>query len=533
MATQQRQNSRRSLFDAPWPRPNISVLGYAIYLAINATSLWGGVFPFFPDEFRTLEVTFSFVASQAASFLAMFLISMVSSYLGSRTYPLRLPLYGTFASFIGSALLIAALYLGDMQIVLVVLAGIFLGMGSASFALSWQRYFSSLSAIYGNSYLLLATAFGTVVFLVLYLVPIAVTVYLVPLVLVPLCGLCSILANRTIDFEQPLFEDTPRDNTRTYVQFMRDYWRSAVAIGSLGIASGLVRSVLLTNATLGNLIIVVSMIGSLLASVVLLWVWRRGTFALDMRTVFLVLFPLTAIGLLLFPFLGSMFSAISSGAVYTIFTFALLVMLLQCMQITRDRGINALFVFGFFGSIVYLMQDVGLTIGYAIDITTVFGSQSFAIVALTGMFILSMALYLVRGDVRLNPTLHAVEKVEFVGVPVRAQSGEGRAKGDGSAALSSSIAQAIRLAEGEEGSPQPDLDARCQSLRRRYQLTNRETEIMALFARGYSMPHIAEILVVSENTVRTHSKHLYNKLGIHKRQELIELLQDDENLTER
>lgn len=75
-----------------------------------------------------------------------------------------------------------------------------------------------------------------------------------------------------------------------------------------------------------------------------------------------------------------------------------------------------------------------------------------------------------------------------------------------------------------EGRQADAIALRCQELQKQYLLTNRETEIMELFAHGYTMPHIAELLVVSENTVRTHSKNLYTKLGIHKRQELIELL---------
>ena len=103
--------------------------------------------------------------------------------------------------------------------------------------------------------------------------------------------------------------------------------------------------------------------------------------------------------------------------------------------------------------------------------------------------------------------------MEFIGTPVRARddAGEGAKEGAGAAA---------------EGAGTEDDDAeRCRRIQKRYLLTNRETEIMELFAHGYSMPHIAELLVVSENTARTHSKHLYAKLGIHKRQELIELLE--------
>ncbi|MCI8468413.1 MAG: LuxR family transcriptional regulator [Eggerthellaceae bacterium] len=546
-----------------WARPNVSVLGYALYLAINATSLWGGVFPFFPDEFRTSQVTFSFVISQALAFLFMFLSSMASSYRGHRLFARSLPMGSTITSFFGSALLIAALYLSDLQIALVVLAGVCLGVGAAGFALAWQRYFSSLSATYGNYFLLLGTACGSIAFFVLYLVPIAVTVYLVPLVLVPLCGLSCVLADRAIDLGQPLFEDVPSEHPRVYLHVIRDYWRGAVAIGSLGFISGLIRAVLLSNAALGNLIIVFSMVGALLVSVVLLWIWRRGAFALDMRTVFLVLFPLTALGLLAFPFLGSDLSPVLAGALYAVFTLASLVMLLQCMQISRDRGINPLFVFGFFGSIIYLMQDVGLTLGYATNITVVFGPEAFLVVALAGMFVLGMALYLMRGDARPRPTVHAVEKVEFIGTPVRVTSrgdedasegaadapedaarrdDEGMAREDsaeveGRATEADAVPEAgyffgesatFPSAGGDQGSGESledDLAARCHQLQRQYLLTNRETEIMELFAHGYSMPHIAELLVVSENTVRTHSKHLYAKLGIHKRQELIELLQ--------
>ncbi|MFR1167090.1 MAG: helix-turn-helix domain-containing protein [Adlercreutzia equolifaciens] len=35
---------------------------------------------------------------------------------------------------------------------------------------------------------------------------------------------------------------------------------------------------------------------------------------------------------------------------------------------------------------------------------------------------------------------------------------------------------------------------------------------------------IAETLFISENTVRSHSKHIYQKLGVHPKQEVLDLL---------
>ena len=77
----------------------------------------------------------------------------------------------------------------------------------------------------------------------------------------------------------------------------------------------------------------------------------------------------------------------------------------------------------------------------------------------------------------------------------------------------------------EAGQPIDLIAAQAQVVRERYRLSARETEVMELIARGHSVARIAEALVVSENTIRTHSKRIYAKLDIHKRQELIELVE--------
>lgn len=51
-------------------------------------------------------------------------------------------------------------------------------------------------------------------------------------------------------------------------------------------------------------------------------------------------------------------------------------------------------------------------------------------------------------------------------------------------------------------------------------LTPREREVCSWLVRGYSLATIARELGVSRGTVDTHVRHIYQKLGIHTREEL-------------
>jgi len=53
-------------------------------------------------------------------------------------------------------------------------------------------------------------------------------------------------------------------------------------------------------------------------------------------------------------------------------------------------------------------------------------------------------------------------------------------------------------------------------------LTARESELVALVLNGYTYRAIAEKLVISENTVKTHAKNIYKKLNINSKYELIQ-----------
>jgi len=68
-----------------------------------------------------------------------------------------------------------------------------------------------------------------------------------------------------------------------------------------------------------------------------------------------------------------------------------------------------------------------------------------------------------------------------------------------------------RAADAADSSVDPDAAARAA------RLTVREREILQLAAHGHTTPEIAELLVLSGGTVKTHFDHIRGKLGVRDR----------------
>lgn len=70
--------------------------------------------------------------------------------------------------------------------------------------------------------------------------------------------------------------------------------------------------------------------------------------------------------------------------------------------------------------------------------------------------------------------------------------------------------------------------ARCESLSEKFALSPRESEIFSYLARGHAASFIAKTLIISESTVYTHTRNIYQKMGIGSREELLCLIERDE-----
>lgn len=171
------------------------------------------------------------------------------------------------------------------------------------------------------------------------------------------------------------------------------------------------------------------MLGSFIAAAVLLVLWHRMSFRFGLISVFRVVYPLLTLGFLLMPFCGLVYLNAFAAVAYMVFSLVQMLMMMQCAQVSRDRGINPVFIYGFFGAIVYILQSVGFLFGWASELTVPAGSQWLYFVALISSCGLGITLLVSTGTLfrpmvsKGTVTADPIEFYSLAAVPCRV-SGE-------------------------------------------------------------------------------------------------------------
>ncbi len=493
-------------------RPTVASLGFALFLAVNATGTWGGVFPFLPLSFQTQEITSGFFMAQSLALTASFILAAVSVYFRPElTRHFFLP-FSAVPYFLGWACLVGAIYIHGEALALAIAAGVLLGIGSAGFFVQWQRYFAGTSAEAGTHDLIVGTGLASLLYFFLYAIPRAVTAYLIPAVFLPLFALAAVLKTREIDQSQAMFEDIPRENAKVYRAALRDYLQSALCVGALGFCAGIVRSLAMSEPATGTMLNAFSMGASLIAALSLLIAWNSKSIRLNVVGGYRIAFPFVITAFVGMPFFPESYEHALAAVLYAVYNVVILLMMVQCAQASRDRGINPIFIYGFFAGLVYSLHNVGFMAGSLAGNISVLGIDPIAVTTIVAIYLLAMMHFAGHGGLRQAASENRVpaSTIELVALnPDPLMQGSSQ-----------------KCRNYVEGDFRDLLSKRMQVIRNRYQLSARETEVAELVARGNTVAKVAEELVVSENTIRTHMRRLYAKLGIHKKQELLDLLEE-------
>ncbi|MEC4271659.1 helix-turn-helix transcriptional regulator [Adlercreutzia sp. R25] len=93
--------------------------------------------------------------------------------------------------------------------------------------------------------------------------------------------------------------------------------------------------------------------------------------------------------------------------------------------------------------------------------------------------------------------------------------------------LARAYKRAVTAAGGKETEPSDDdtpFDERVAAVAEAHALTEREAEVLGILARGHGLGRVQEALFIAEGTAITHRRHIYQKLGVHSKAELIDLV---------
>lgn len=201
--------------------------------------------------------------------------------------------------------------------------------------------------------------------------------------------------------------------------------------------------------------------------------------------------------------------------------FALLLIFLNCFPAsTGPMWFAAWMSYAFYGAVAILALAGLVAVAHASEFSPglIFGTTvaGFSGCSLLGVIAAQTVLFQIEGG---GPALLVVSTLYFVYLLASALLAPWkRDRGD------------IVLEEGADAAkavPVRDVAARCEELARACGLTPREGEILGYLGRGHGIAFVADALVISESTVRTHVKSIYKKLGVNSREELVSKVSEE------
>ncbi len=192
-------------------------------------------------------------------------------------------------------------------------------------------------------------------------------------------------------------------------------------------------------------------------------------------------------------------------------TLMLCVLFITAQDVARHSSLHPFVIFGGAWAARVLSRSLGRTVVFALSPMT----QSESAVLGVIVFALSLSMVcLLTDNLPRTHKLFIYDDESGEAAASRTASGPAayETESEGSTAANAAVASS-------------DEQVR-EWLRTKHGLTAREIDVALLIARGRSKTFIANELFISENTVRTHSKNVYAKLGIHSREELISLFEN-------
>ena len=522
-------------------------LGFCFFWAVTFVALLAP-----SDEFAFASTGFS-VGKQISTIAAVVVAAALSVRRGSKAFSPESAYIAGIALSAGSLLYYLAFFLADFSVASVTIASVLVGASQGAFFVMWQSFYASEGTSRTTVYIPLSALCSVVLCIAIGFLP---TEWLV------VCGVIVLPALGAWTLRKSLAEVVPyeaepltRERRR---MLLRDMGRPVFCVCAIGFVWKMIGYVV-PQGNLGSFEGI--MLGMSCATLVVAAIELFTERGFDMLRVYQVIFPLITGVFLLPTFFGT--GWLGAVSVFTMFGFEVvnLLLLITCAAYASRKAIDSSLVYALCVAPTLVSLLVGDTVGQVAAAHTVLDFTLVVDVLFVCVYVLTAALFLAslgrnRSDVRRSitaaPQANASEcdfEEALAENADRAKAGEASTQGAGAAeeepcvqkALSSEgeslavrrceekLSAALRRSNDAASMAPTDessgsLEERLSSLDLIDPLSARECEVADLMRHGNTVAAIARRLYISENTVRGHTKSIYRKLGIHSKQELIDLL---------
>lgn len=372
------------------------------------------------------------------------------------------------------------------------------GVGAAWAYARWAQYYSKLDIHFAAPLVFLTMALGSVGKTIIDILPAAPAAVI--LACLPPATFACLRASLRCVPEAP--EPDLYYNSRT----MGSLTRLALGIAVYSLTVGVVQSVLLEATPTPYYASVIVHHGSevVIALAMVWWVvaLKRG---LDFSRTWRLILILMATALIFEPYLDATQESYLLSLVRTAQTFLIVFLFLALADIARHSPYHPMAVFALGWTAYSLPFMLGKAVG---DELATFGPHA--------AFVMSVIVWLL-----VVVMLFVLDEASMGNRLIFTELNDG-GDDDTPAKRMGAMQQALDE-QGEASVREADvLSLRCAAVSDACGLTPREREILEMLVRGRSKAYIAEAYLISENTVRGHVKHIYTKLDVHGKQELLD-----------
>lgn len=454
-----------SLFLKPW-----RLLGFGFYqawvlIAVLSTSLFPHT-DFFINNIGIIRCYFSLS-------IAVCLLVLGFTYRKIATPKKRRIALFTAAAFSAlGTMLIGLPFASEQLLFAATTAGItFTGMGNALIVLAWGMLWSKTDVDRVGLHIAVSNAFAGCIYLGTVMLPGTLATAIATML--PLCSVAILLSCR---------DEPKRQQEEAQTQPKRLMWKAASAIAIIPLAFGIARALSSPNGSAAANIQYNMVLGMTLFAIALAVITTRAPRQRMTIRLYRFVSPLMVIGFAALAFMPGQYLWLPFAAIMCgFYSFEGLVWLLQpeCAFRTKASSVS---LFGWGRCLFHFFGFIGAAIGFLFSSESSHQATSIICFAMIVILVGLSAFIFTEHDLR-----------RFIGETA---------------------------AQKAERQPEAGLTQMADE----FGLSKREAEVLALLAKGRSAPFIAEALFISKGTAKTHVRHVYEKMNVHSKQELLDLI---------